>query len=353
MNAKRVELKRFQEENLEEWSEFVATCDEAWVFHTPAYIRSFPYDFSFSIRIDGCIQGICVMGRVPCRGGAYFVGPGGALSEEAKKPEVYNLLTKKIKSLASSVGCQRVEFTLSPMAPANTNKKFSDSLLHDCGFTEGGRWWRSWENLPGYFSVIDLHLEFDEIVRRFSRFNRVRVARCNELGLKVAVETGEAANKQSWEDFVRIHRLTYLRTNGEPFSDERLESLFHVVQAGHLMLLRVLDDGACITCLLLATDKGGSFYLAGGAVDTARQNGVMVWAHSEAIRWLKEKGYKYYCLGFTISSLEGTPIGSIGDSKKRFGGERWPMLCGDLILRPFSFFTLQVLPELVDTYIRK
>src|SRR5262249_182471 len=179
MNAKSVELKRVQEEDVAERTEFVATWDEAWVLTTPAYIRSFPYDFSFSIRIDGCIQGICVMGRVPCRGGAYFVGPGGALSEEAKKPEVYNLLTKKIKSLASSVGCQRVQFTLSPMAPANNNKKFSDSLLHDCGFTEGGRWWRSWENLPGYFSLIDLHLEFDEIVRRFSRFNRVRVARCN------------------------------------------------------------------------------------------------------------------------------------------------------------------------------
>jgi len=35
MNAKRIELRHFQEENREEWSDFVKGCDEAWVFHTP------------------------------------------------------------------------------------------------------------------------------------------------------------------------------------------------------------------------------------------------------------------------------------------------------------------------------
>ena len=38
--------------------------------------------------------------------------------------------------------------------------------------------------------------------------------------------------------------------------------------------------------------------------------------------------------------------GAIGKFQKRFGGDKWPMLCGDLILRPLSFFARQVAPEL-------
>ena len=138
VTAKRIEVRYFQEENCEEWSDFVKRCDEAWVFHMPSFIMSFPYDFSFSIRIDGSIQGVCVIGRVTCRGGAYFVGPGVALSEIAKNKTVYDALRTKLKALAALAGCQRVEFTLPPMAPANSNRKFSDTLLYSCGFSEGG-----------------------------------------------------------------------------------------------------------------------------------------------------------------------------------------------------------------------
>jgi len=348
----RIELKPFRDESPEDWSHFVKECDEAWVFHTASFIDAFPYDFSFSIRIDGSIRGICVMGRVRRRSGAYFVGPGMALSAAAKNATVYGVLRTKLKDLAVSAGCQGAEFTLSPMAPAHFSKKFADSILYQFSFSEGARWRKSWETLPGFFSVIDLGLDVTQIIRGFSKGNKASVSRCKKLGLGLEVQTGQNTNRESWQDFVTIHRQTYRRSNGEPFSDERLDHLFLLVQSGHMALVNGIENGICVSSLLLATDKSGAFYYAGGAFDDARQKGIMAWTHSEAIRWLKENGYKRYCLGFTITALEGTVGGAIGDSKNRFGGNKWPMLCGDLILRPASFFIFQMAPEIVHLFLR-
>jgi hypothetical protein len=106
-------------------------------------------------------------------------------------------------------------------------------------------------------------------------------------------------------------------------------------------------DGVCVTSILLATYKRRAFYSYGGARDDARKNGAMAWIQNEACIWLKEHGYKRYCLGFTISSLEGTYEGGVGDFKKRFGGDRWLMLSGELISHPLRYFIRHVIPDFI------
>ncbi len=347
MTGPVIEFLDFKDENADEWMRFVETCDDAWLGHSPFYINAFNNEFSFSIRLNGALRGVCVLGSSPRRWGAYLEGVGMALAPEAHTQQVYEALKKKLKDLAVRAKCQAVEITLHPMAPANINRAFADTVLKRCGFSDGARWRRVWEIHGGFFSSIDLDQDLDAIVRGFSKGNKASVNRCKKLGFSVQIETGETAQRTAWDDFVAIHNHTYLRSGGQPYSQQRLELLFRLVQAGYLTLFTFRRDGICVASLVLSTFKRGAVYFAGGALDEARQQGIMAWAHAQAAHWLQQNGYKQYGIGFTIPALAETKDGAIGTAKKGFGGNKWPMLCGELVLRPVDFFLRQFLPGLI------
>lgn len=334
-----VQFRRFQDEDAQEWDAFVDRCDEAWVSHRAAFIASVPYNESFSISIDGVLQGICVLGRERRRMGAYLTGPGIALQAQARTEPVYRAVRARLCELAARSRCEAVEFVLPPMAPANWRRQFADSGLRACALSSDIRWRHSWERLPAYFSVIDLGLDLEQLLRQFSKGQKANVKRCAKQGLQASVKTGAGVDDRDWSDFVRLHHLTYARTGGVPFAAGRLEWLLKLARTGKAALVNGVVDGGCVTSLLLTIDKGGAFYYAGGAQDEARRQGVMAWGQFAAMSWLKERGFAHYCVGFTVPALSGTETGGIGDFKKRFGGEQWPMLCGDLVVRatPYLF----------------
>jgi hypothetical protein len=332
-----IQFRRFQDEEIHAWDTFVDRCDEAWVNHRTAFVESVPYSESFSILIDGIMQGICVLGREKRRMGAYLTGPGIALMPEARTETVYRAVSARLRTLAAQAGCEAVEFVLPPMAPANRRRLFCESSLRACAFSSDIRWRRAWERLPAYFSVIDLRLDLEEILKDFSKGQKANVKRCAKQGLQAVVKSGAEVTDYDWADFVHLHHTTYARTGGVPFSDSRLERLLTLVRSGKAALVNGVADGRCVTSLLLTIDKAGAFYYAGGALDEARRQGAMAWGQFAAVSWLKQHDFTHYCVGFTVPALSATETGGIGDFKKRFGGEQWPMLCGDLVLRAAPF----------------
>jgi hypothetical protein len=355
--TEQVEFRRFQEEDAGAWTAFVERCDEAWVQHHPVFIQSVPYDHSFSIRINGAIHGVCALGRERRRWGAHLSGPGLALAPSAHRDNVHRALRAKLRENADSARCEAVEFSLPPLAPANRQREFADSILREYGFSAGIRWRSAWEPLPAFYSVINLEQDHEAILGDFSKGQRANVKRCMKLGWQSVVQTGPEVRSEDWADFVRIHHVTYARTGGSPFSDGRLEHLFELVRLGKMVLVNGIDNGRCVMSLLLATDKGGAFYYAGGADDEARQKGAMAWGQYAGICWLKSNAFRHYCVGFTVPALSETAAGGIGDFKKRFGGEHWTMLAGDLILRPVSFavrhYGRDVLARFAKTFIKR
>ena len=330
-------FQRYQDTDRRVWASFVDRCDEAWVYHTPEFIEAAAYDCSFSVLVDGDLQGVCVLGRERRRLGAYLSGPGLALLPGAHQAWIYQGLLTKLHHLAVTARCECVEFVLPPLAPANYRRSFPDCVLGQCGFGDGIRWRRASEPLPGYFSVIDLTQDAGKILSAFSKGQKSNVKRCEKLNLRLNAFTAYDVTADVWADFVNIHKITYARTGGRSFSAEKLGGLYLLARTGRILLVNGYEGAQCVTSLLLAIGKGGAFYYAGGALDVSRQHGVMAWAHYQVICWLKEHGFEHYCMGFTVPALSGTEAGGIGDFKKRFGGEQWPMLCGDLILRPKAF----------------
>ena len=327
----------FEEDGTEAWNAFVNHCAEAWVFHTAEFVKAASYDYSFSIVLDGVVRGVCVLGRERRRLGSYLVGPGLALDESAQSEPVWRAVRKQLRALARRAGCDAVEFTLPPMAPANWSHTFETSHLKALGFSAGMRWRWAWEPLPAYVSVIHLGNELSEILREFHKGQKSNVRRCERLGFRCKALTGAEITETAWCEFEEIHRIRYARSGGRGFSARRLAHLFELAKQGKLILLCGYQESECIAAILVAADRQAAFYYAGGARDEARKNGAMAWIQYESIRCLKERGYRYYCLGFTVPELSGTASGGIGDFKKRFGGEQWPMLCGDLVCRRSGF----------------
>lgn len=347
MRIEHIEFRRMEDEDAHAWDAFVELCDSAWTHHRTAYIRSVPYGFSFSVVIGGAIRGICVLGRERRRRGAYLTGPGLALHPSARSGSIYQAVRRKLVDVARAARCEAIEFSLPPMAPENQRRDIAETALRGCGFSDHIRWRWAWERLPAYYSVINLQEELNEILRGFSKGNKASVKRCAKAGMQATVRTGPDLEETHWADFIRIHRMTYARSGGSPFSDTRLRYLFELARSGKAALVSGCRNDECVTTLLLAIDKGGAFYLAGGATDDARRQGAMPWAQYEGITWLKRNSFKHYCLGFTVPALSGTHEGGIGDSKKRFGGEQWPMLSGDLVLRPLPFVARHLAPDLL------
>lgn len=335
--TEQIEFRRFREEDAGAWTSFIEQCEEAWVQHHPVFVASVPYDYSFSVRIDGVIRGVCVVGRERRRWGAYLAGPGLALLPGARTDFVRRAVRAQLREIANSARCEAVEFSLPPLAPANHRRAFADSILHEYDFSEGIRWRSAWEPLPAFYSVISLESDAETILGDFSKGQRASVKRCMKHGLQPLIQTGSEVRSEDWREFVRIHEVTYARTGGSAFSPGRLEQLLRLARLGKMVLVNGIDGGKCVTSLLLAIDKGGAFYYAGGADDEARQKGAMAWAQYAGICWLKKNLFRHYCVGFTVPALSETAAGGIGDFKKRFGGEHWTMLSGDLVLRPAAF----------------
>jgi hypothetical protein len=353
MGVEDIQFRRFEDEDGSAWEAFVDQCDGAWLQHRGGFIRSVPYEHSFSMIIDGRISGVCVLGRERRRRGAYLTGPGLALLPSARSESVYRAVRGRLRAIARIACCEAVEFSLPPMAPANRRADIADTVVRSCGFSDHIRWRWAWEPLLAYHSVLDLRLELEEILRGFSKGNKASVKRCAKSGLRSTIRTGPEVTESHWDDFVRIHRMTYARSGGTPFSESRLRHLFGLTRQGKMALSSGFRNEECVTALLVAIDKGGAFYLAGGATDEARQQGAMAWAQYESIGWLKDNSFEHYCLGFTVPALSRSGAGGISDSKKRFGGEQWLMLAGDLVLRPLSFVGRQCGPDLVTRFVRR
>lgn len=351
-SKQKITISRFSEINASIWNRFVDRCDEAWVHHAAEFVIASSYCYSFGIFLEDRLEGICAMGRERRRYGAYFSGPGVALSKRAQIPEVYDTILFYLRELARRTRTEAVEFTLPAMAPANHSRAYGDCNLSTLKFSPGIRWRKAWEHLPAYMSVVDLSRDSSEILRGFHKGQKANVRRCQKLGVASRAISGERCSDEEWVAFKEIHEITYARSGGATFSAQRIDGLREMVRLGTLILFNGYSEAECVASMLVAVGKKGAFYYAGGARDEARKNGVMAYMQFEIMRWLKEAEFRYYCVGFTVPMLTGSAGGGIGDFKKRLGGEQWPMLAGDLVvsrarflLRHFSYDLLRRIRE--------
>jgi hypothetical protein len=185
------------------------------------------------------------------------------------------------------------------------------------------------------------------ILKGFTKGNRAIVGRAPRLSLSATFSTGPSFNDEDWNAFVANHIATYRRNSLSHFSADRLAYLAERVRAGQMLIGNCFDRNGCLASIMLGAYKGGLFYINGGRSDENLKAGAITYVHFAAMEWAKKHGFRSYCTGPSTPMARGTKSGDIGDFKKRFGGERWDYLAGELILDRRTHLRKILLPTML------
>lgn len=334
----------FTDESKEDWDRFVDVCPEAWLNHRSDLIqRSLDNqsyaDFSFSIRHDGRIVGVCVLTRFAVGLGASLSGPGLALSPHVNRKEAGLCVDETIRRFAEKHNCQALRFHLSPLAPGLIGQRYHESTLAELGFSFGVRG-DDLNYQAAYVNMINLRKTLGEILQDFTKGNRNNVVKCASAPVHVEFDLGCDVEDKKWSEFVDLHKATFKRNSLTPFDEDRLKRLRAAISSGYIVLARAYERDACIASVMLERYKGGLHYAVGCCDERALKMGAMAYIHYAAMEWGKTTGCNWYCMGTTCPMVKG----DYGDFKKRFGGEKYDLLSGELILDAQAHMRKIILP---------
>ena len=334
----------------QEWSDFVQHCEEGWLNHLPEFVLNARKsgrwkDNSFYIRIDQKLIAVCVIGVERDGAGLILVGPGPAVLAEYRSKSVLALLEAEILERAKRHKCCAIRLVIHPCAPAMWRRRFVDSYLtrFKCSFGIRGI---TPDYEGGYHAVSDLSRSDDEIFRDLSNGHKGNIKRCNRANLRVEQHTGPGLNADAWDDFLNVYQSTATRRGFRAVREAELGFIREKVEAGYFTLFNSYQDQRICATILLETYKNAAYYKAAGADQKGLALGAMVHLHFEAMKALRQRGFKYYCLGPIIPMIRGTVSGDIADFKARLGNERWDMLRGERILRRRSYYLRVLAPKL-------
>jgi len=339
-------VSSFADENPKEWAEFVEACPEAWLGHRPESIRGTARDCSFALRQDGRLAAICVVDRMRDHLGWVLDGPGVAVAADVDADRAHLAVGEELRARARSMDCAAVRFDLPLLAPANRQRGYPRSALATLGFSAGIRPSNRLDIARSYHSIVDLRQDMQQVLKGFSKGNRNAVTRAQKRGFTLTFTCGTPPPETEWNNFAAINKATFARSGLPGFSEDDLAHYRQLVTDGFLALMNIHEGGACIASELLEIYKGGVNCLAGGSTDEARQFGITPFSMYSAMGWAKAQGCHSFNLGSTLPVLAGTRYGGIGESKKRFGGERIEDLCGEWILDPQAHFARILIPHM-------
>ena len=339
----------FSAESKSDWSEFVAKCDEAWLEHLPEFIEALSkargtVDKSFSIRVGDVLAGVCILQFEKDLGGRILSGPGPALLPEYKTKRVLSTLESELLRRAATSRCCAIRFVMHPCAPAMWRTRLVDSYLSEFGFAYGIRGTTP-DYEGGYHSVSDLGRSVDEIFRSFNNGHRGKVRKCEKLNVMVKQVDRTNINDDYWSDFLSVYQSTSARRGFFAHGAERLSFLRQQLEQGRYLLFNSYFDSKICASILLEAFKNSAYYHTAGANESALSTGAMVHLHFEAMKKLKQDGFKFYCLGPNISSVRNSDSGSIGAFKGQLGNERWDLLRGERILERRKYYAMVMLPK--------
>ncbi len=330
-----------------DWLTFVENCDECWLFHHPDLVMpDLPESRSFGVLENGALVGGCIlyvnrqgMGKV--LGGR--VGPAGLALKKGVSKKAIPIIREYLIDQARKSGCHGIQMSLPILAPANRKGSYLDSSLYSMEFTDHLRWGRNTDYVPSFSTVIDLSGEMSQIFGGFTKSVKEKCKKAGKVGFQAHFVTG-VADEEGWKEFVTNHSLTLARGGGAPLPASLLGRLKKLVELGLATLLNVYAEGACQASLLLLTYKGAVNYFASGVKPEAYSSGVAAFIHFLGMQEMKRRGFSVYEMGQSFPTLAGTKLHDLGEFKSMFGGEKWPVLAGELIVSDWRYFFLDLLP---------
>jgi hypothetical protein len=340
-----VQFVDFHDISVPIWNTFVDSCDECWAYHKAEYIQAdIANSHSFAILEGGKMCGVCVLYSGRERFGRILRGPGLSLDNSVSKKKLYPIIKDYLKSLANRNRCCAIQFSFPILAPAFSRLGFLNSHLLNLGFSSSLRWGYGIHYLPSYTNVLDLRGTVEDIFSGFSKGHKWDCHKCEKMTPSYEYHDGHLEDRL-WNDYISIHLETYERTGTKPFSREYLNRLRSFIERGLMALGNLYIGTECIASVLLVTYKKRAFYLAGGIRENKEIRHCGTYIHLLTIKELKNRGYEYYELGQSYPSIKESKMGKIGEFKGTFGGEKWPILAGELVVNELAYLLRIIFPN--------
>jgi len=332
---------------LSDWEDFVNDCDECWLYHHPVFLEmEDPQSMSFAVLDQGRVSGGCVLhlahsgiGNVLSGG----FGPDGLAFLPGVARRAYPLVREYLVERARRCGCHAVQMNLPILAPAYRNVEYLDTHLYRLGFTNTLRWGTSTHYTPSYTTIIELGLSLDDIFRQFSSSVRQKCQRAS--GISFSHEfLQQDATSLAWEAFLSNHDATMRRGGAQSLPAPLLMKMRQLLVKGFAALINFKADDRIFASLLLLTYKQSAFYFSSGVQSDAYDDGFSAQLHWIAVQELKRRGYERYEVGQFYPLLRGTKLHRLGEFKRMFGGNKRPVLAGELVTHELRFVGLDLGP---------
>ena len=340
-----------------EWDEFCLASDDAWWQHTSNWLK-LCLDYKpelkseskyFMVFDDNRLIAICPLMLETNNGNKEFSHTGGYY---APMPALANDLTKKekektlkfifshIDDLASQHQVKRAMFT-SPVLNKSYIETWDQKINYLVKF--------------GYFDcssitqVIDLKKSMQELRRDIRHGHDSDIGKSSKI-LEAEIFCKDNINREVFEKYIDLHAKASGRTT-RPMSTFNIQ--YDFVKQGNAFLVGAKKDGVFVGFSFFSLFKNNVYY--GSACNDPDIEKIVAIGHFlqwEAIKWMKEKGCKFYEIGLvnygvSLAHFPSRKEIEIGRFKRGFGGFAIPVFQGE------KYYSKEYFMEIYQVRIRK
>ena len=318
----------------QEWDAAVMASDDAWLFHTSAWLEMtaevWPVENLYvTARQNGRIVGgfpvqvdrlpgwlrwrEAYSSRMGCSGP--FV-----IREVAGKTRrrVLEALSEAVKAWARSERIDRLACALPPLAESNLRNLHGVNPLA----------FLAWEDVSTHTRIINLAKPESELWSDLSADARYNIRAAESAGYRV--------ERAEWpamlDEYYRVHVETYYRTGAQPHPKAYFQGIAsRIAPAGNAVLWVCLDqEGSPVGFHNCGRFAGGAVYWSGCSRTEHLDRGVnylLVW---HALRGAKTDGCHAYDIGEVFPGASSGKLHGLSVFKSKFGGELYRLYRGEL-----------------------
>ena len=301
-----MEIEYLNENNAEEWNEFVYNSDSAWFRHTTFWLTyssccrfdSNTKNFSFLVKQNNLIQA-CVPLLTEysypekafdcfCMYGDYTPLPAFVNKSDVNKSKIFDCIKNEIARIAKENNIKYGKFIIDPLIKYDYFKDF------ECFNLLG-------TNAKLDFSttnIVDLTLDDEIILKRMRKGHKAAIkAAIKEKGCHTEIYDKHNITKEKILKFKEIHKIDAGR---QTRTNESWDCMLQWIKAGNAFLILLwMDEIKDYVCgALIISYKKHAYYASYGIIDSNLLNGHCGYLiQYEIIKYLKKAGYEKYETG--------------------------------------------------------
>lgn len=301
-----MEIEFINENNFQDWDEFVYNSDSAWFRHTTFWQKyssccrfdSNTKNFSFLVKQNNQIQAVVPLlaeYSYPektfdcfCMYGDYTPLPAYVNKTDIDKAKVNDCIKNEIYRIAKENNIKYGKFIIDPLIKYNYFNDFECFNLLDT---------RAKLNFSTT-NIVDLTLDDEVILRKMRKGHKAAIkAAAKETGYHTEIYDKNNITKGKMLKFKEIHKIDAGR---QTRTDESWDCMLQWIQDGYAFLIMLwLDEIKDYVCgALIILYKKHAYYGSYGIIDSNLLNGHCGYIiQYEVIKYLKRSGYEKYETG--------------------------------------------------------